>query len=260
MGVNSPQITDAVQGHLGYTLAVLTFSGAEGKLPLNEVSLYKVNTYTIELEVFLMQIKGMPLGPIGTNCYIVYDNGNALLIDPGAEADKIKAFLEREGLQVQAILLTHAHFDHIAALDDIREVVDVDVYIHENELSWLSDPQMNGSYKLLGNEIVMKPAESTLKMGPMQIGDFTFEVIHTPGHSPGSVSFLFDQHEFIISGDVLFYHGIGRTDLPGGSMKEIEATIQHKLYRLKESFTVYPGHGPQTTIGEEKQNNPFVRA
>ncbi len=202
----------------------------------------------------------MALGPIGTNCYIVYDKGKALLIDPGAEPDKIAEFLEREGLKVQAILLTHAHFDHIAALDEIRETVDTDVYIHENELSWLSDPQMNGSSKLIGNEIVMKPAEFTFKMGPMEIGDFHFEVIHTPGHSPGSVSFLFDQNEFIISGDVLFYHGIGRTDLPGGNMAEIEATIQNKLYQLKESLTVYPGHGPHTTIGEEKQNNPFVRA
>lgn len=202
----------------------------------------------------------MALGPIGTNCYIVYDKGKALLIDPGAEPDKIAEFLEREGLKVQAILLTHAHFDHIAALDEIRETVDTDVYIHENELSWLSDPQMNGSSKLIGNEIVMKPAEFTFKMGPMEIGDFLFEVIHTPGHSPGSVSFLFDQNEFIISGDVLFYHGIGRTDLPGGNMAEIEATIQNKLYQLKESLTVYPGHGPHTTIGEEKQNNPFVRA
>lgn len=202
----------------------------------------------------------MALGPIGTNCYIVYDKGKALLIDPGAEPDKIAEFLEREGLKVQAILLTHAHFDHIAALDEIRETVDTDVYIHENELYWLSDPQMNGSSKLIGNEIVMKPAEFTFKMGPMEIGDFLFEVIHTPGHSPGSVSFLFDQNEFIISGDVLFYHGIGRTDLPGGNMAEIEATIQNKLYQLKESLTVYPGHGPHTTIGEEKQNNPFVRA
>lgn len=202
----------------------------------------------------------MALGPIGTNCYIVYDKGKALLIDPGAEPDKIAEFLEREGLKVQAILLTHAHFDHIAALDEIRETGDTDVYIHENELSWLSDPQMNGSSKLIGNEIVMKPAEFTFKMGPMEIGDFLFEVIHTPGHSPGSVSFLFDQNEFIISGDVLFYHGIGRTDLPGGNMAEIEATIQNKLYQLKESLTVYPGHGPHTTIGEEKQNNPFVRA
>lgn len=207
-----------------------------------------------------MNVKGMALGPIGTNCYIVYDKGKALLIDPGAEPDKIAEFLEREGLKVQAILLTHAHFDHIAALDEIRETVDTDVYIHENELYWLSDPQMNGSSKLIGNEIVMKPAEFTFKMGPMEIGDFLFEVIHTPGHSPGSVSFLFDQNEFIISGDVLFYHGIGRTDLPGGNMAEIEATIQNKLYQLKESLTVYPGHGPHTTIGEEKQNNPFVRA
>ncbi|WP_339228120.1 MBL fold metallo-hydrolase [Oceanobacillus sp. FSL K6-2867] len=207
-----------------------------------------------------MKVKGMPLGPIGTNCYIVYSKGNALLIDPGAEADKIKAFLEREKLRVQAILLTHAHFDHIAALDEIRKAVGADVYIHENELSWLSDPQMNGSYKLLGNEIVMKPADFTFNIGPMKIGDFTFEVIHTPGHSPGSVSLIFDQDEFIISGDVLFYHGIGRTDLPGGNMKEIEASIKNKLYQLNDSCTVYPGHGPQTTIGEEKQNNPFVRA
>ncbi|WP_249871101.1 MBL fold metallo-hydrolase [Oceanobacillus saliphilus] len=206
-----------------------------------------------------MNIKGMSVGPIGTNCYIVFDDQDAIVIDPGAESEKILGFLNQRKLHVQAILLTHAHFDHIGALEEVRKATGAEVYLHKSESSWLSDPMLNGSFKLQGREILVSPADKPLNPGRLRIGSFDFTILHTPGHSPGSVSFIFEEDHFIVSGDVLFYQGIGRTDLPGGSMEELELSIRNQLYLLDDAFTVYPGHGPATTIGMEKKSNPFVR-
>lgn len=201
----------------------------------------------------------MSLGPIGTNCYIVYEGKNAIIFDPGAEPTKILDFVNQQKLKVGAILLTHAHFDHIGALEDVRNHTGANVYVHEQEMSWLSDPQLNGSQKLIGTKIIANVADAVLTPGPKELATFSFSVIHTPGHSPGSVSFVFEKEQFIISGDVLFYQGIGRTDLPGGDMDVLVSTIRNKLYTLDDHYTVYPGHGPKTSIEQEKQRNPFVQ-
>lgn len=206
-----------------------------------------------------MNLHVMSLGPIGTNCYIVYEGEHAIIIDPGAEPNKILDFLTQKNLKVEAILLTHAHFDHIGALEEVRNHTGAKVYLHEQELSWLSDPQLNGSQKLIGNEIVAHDADAVLTSGEMELATFSFTVLHTPGHSPGSVSFLFEKDQFIISGDVLFYQGIGRTDLPGGNLDVLISTIQEKLYRIGDHYTVYPGHGSKTSIRQEKLHNPFVQ-
>ncbi|MBY7143376.1 MBL fold metallo-hydrolase [Virgibacillus sp. NKC19-3] len=206
-----------------------------------------------------MDIKGMSLGPIGTNCYIVYDDHNALIIDPGGEANNVIDFLHKEDLTPRAILLTHAHFDHIGGVEDLRNYYDLDVYLHENEASWLEEPRLNGSISFIGKEIKTKRAEYMLEPGEIHLAPFTFQVIHTPGHSPGSVSFIFKDEGFVISGDVLFQQGIGRTDLPGGDMKQLEDSIRFSLYQLDDTLVVYPGHGSRTTIGNEKANNPFVQ-
>jgi len=204
-----------------------------------------------------MKINGMAAGPLGTNCYIVHNGTDALIVDPGGDSDVMIKYLTEEKLNPRAILLTHAHFDHIGGVDRLRSYYDVSVYLHENEASWLENPEDNGSSLLLGSEIVTKPAEHQLNQGSMQIGTLSFEVIHTPGHSPGSVSFIFHDDKFVISGDVLFYQGVGRTDLPGGDINLLERSIRQSLYKLPDSYTVYPGHGPETTIGDEKQHNPF---
>ncbi|HLQ71194.1 MAG TPA: MBL fold metallo-hydrolase [Bacillota bacterium] len=206
-----------------------------------------------------MNIKQLSLGPLGTNGYVVSKDSYALIIDPGGDPEKMIAYITEEKLKPQAILLTHAHFDHIGGLEAIRNHYQIDVYIHELEKKWLVDPDLNGSSRFMLGKIVAEPADKVISIGTKRIEPFEFEVIHTPGHSPGSISFIFKNEPFILSGDVLFQEGIGRTDLPGGDMKTLENSIMNKLYRLSEEMIVYPGHGEKTTIGYEKNNNPFFR-
>lgn len=205
-----------------------------------------------------MNIKRFSLGPLGTNCYILYKGTEALIVDPGGEADKVISFLQEENLTPLSILLTHAHFDHIGAVEDLRTYYEIDVYLHENEKDWLANPELNRSLFFTGEAFRGKDPDHYLKPGVFQIGTFHFNIIHTPGHSPGSVSFIFEDEQLIISGDVLFQHGIGRTDLPGGSFSQLEDSLRQELYKLPDDYTVFPGHGEETSIGVEKRTNPFV--
>lgn len=205
-----------------------------------------------------MNIKGISLGALGTNCYIVYDDVNCLIVDPGGEPEKVIELIVKLQVKPQAILLTHAHFDHIGAVDELRNHFNLDVYLHEAESDWLSDPNLNGSILFTRTPVTTKAPDKILKTGKMDLSSFSFEVIHTPGHSPGSVTFVFETEKFIISGDVLFQQGVGRTDLPGGNSNELVNSIRNKLYQLDESYIIYPGHGSQTNIQAEKKLNPYV--
>lgn len=205
-----------------------------------------------------MNISSLSLGPLGTNCYIVSKNNEAIIFDPGGEANKVITFLKNNDLTPIAILLTHTHFDHIGAVDQLRTYYNIDVYTHQNESHWLEEPELNRSFRFIGQEIRTPKPEHILKPGYLSLATFNFEVIHTPGHSPGSVSFVFHNYQFVISGDVLFLQGVGRTDLPGGDSKELQHSIRNKLYLLPDSFTIYPGHGTKTNIGYEKKNNLYV--
>lgn len=203
----------------------------------------------------------LPLGPLQTNCYIVSSNsGSCLIIDPGEEGKKVIGHLERQKLKPIAILLTHAHFDHIGAVDQLRDHYKIPVYLHEKESKWLMDPSLNGSkFFMIDKAIQIQPADYHItNEQEMTIEGFTFKIYETPGHSPGSVSFYFPDGEFVAAGDALFYRSIGRTDLPGGNHDQLINSIHRKLLVLPENTIVLPGHGPATTIMDEMDGNPFL--
>lgn len=207
----------------------------------------------------MLKIDRFELGPLQTNCYVIEqtDSGVCVVIDPGTPS---KALFERvEPLKVEAILLTHAHFDHIGGVDELRKRKGCPVYLHDAEADWLTTPEKNGSlnWPEVGGPVATEPAEFALEHGQkLQLIGEEFRVFHTPGHSPGSASFLLGNRLF--GGDVLFRLSVGRTDLRGGSSAELFNSIHGILFQLPDETVVYPGHGPATTIGFEKQHNPYV--
>ncbi|MDK4350874.1 MBL fold metallo-hydrolase [Enterococcus thailandicus] len=208
-----------------------------------------------------MHIERLKTGPIEENCYLVYNDEALLIIDPGEDANLIRQQIAKTTQQPVAILLTHTHYDHIGAVEELRHFYDIPVYVSPLEQSWLGDPILNLSG--LGrhddiNNIIVAPAEYEFEMKEYTLGDIHFRVVPTPGHSIGSVSFIFD--DFVVSGDALFRGSIGRTDLYTGNLEQLLDSIKTQLFILPNEFAVYPGHGDATTIEHEKQTNPFFNA
>lgn len=199
------------------------------------------------------------VGPIQCNCYIVGDpeTKDAVVIDPGDQAEDILAAVERHGLKLRAAVATHAHFDHVLAAEAIREKTGVPFYLHADDMPILQAMQERG-LKFLGIELPPPPAVDRHYNDGDELlaGSMKLEVIHTPGHSPGSVSLLAPD-DALFSGDTLFAQSIGRTDLPGGNYEQELESIRSRLFPLGD-LPVLPGHGPPTTIDREKVYNPFV--
>jgi hydroxyacylglutathione hydrolase len=204
-------------------------------------------------------IEGRALGAMGANCYLFacMESKKAVLIDPGADGKKIHQWVSGKGLKVEYILLTHGHVDHIGAVDELRDLLgDVQVGIHEGDSGMLTDGRKNLS-SYFGPGVVLKSADLFLSDGQeIIIGKERLKVLHTPGHSPGGVCFL--SPEGLFSGDTLFAGSIGRTDFPGGSLDLLLRGIKEKLLILPDNTRVLPGHGEETSIEEEKRDNPFL--
>jgi hydroxyacylglutathione hydrolase len=209
-----------------------------------------------------MIVKMLTLGTLYTNCYIVgcTETKEALIIDPGFEekkdAQKVLEEIKQHDLQVKYIVNTHGHPDHIGGNRAIKEATNALILIHEYDAPMLTDPTGNLLRPFRLNTI-SPPADKMLHEGSIiQTGKTTLKVLHTPGHSKGSISLL--GNDVVFTGDTLFAGSIGRYDLPGGSYKEIIRSIK-RLATLPEHMKVYPGHGPTSTIGKEKDNNPFLQ-
>lgn len=203
-----------------------------------------------------MEIKSIVVGELEVNCYILYDKKlkEAVIVDPGAEASKIKAFLSRENLNPKLIVNTHGHFDHIGGDGDFN----LPVYIHRLEKDFLTDSLKNLSI-VLGSSKKFANASNLIKEGDIiKVGNDSLKVLHTPGHTPGGISLLSNDKKFILTGDTLFSGGVGRTDFPYSSEKSLMESIKKKLFTLSDDTIIYPGHGPASTIGKEKSFNPFI--
>ncbi len=197
-----------------------------------------------------MTIHTLPLGFLQTNCYIVSNGSRCIAIDPGAEAGKVLTFLREQGLTLEAVLLTHGHFDHVGAAEELTKATGCEVWIHESDFS-ATDLQM---FPMAATDI---PEIFFFEEGDrLDFADLDISIMETPGHTPGSVCILIDDAMF--AGDTLFSGSIGRTDLPGGDMRWMQNSLV-RLKALKKSCTVYPGHGPKTTLDREKRVNPFLR-
>ncbi len=205
-----------------------------------------------------MNFHGFVLGDLENNSYVVWNNGPfCIIIDAPMDIERLDPFLEEKGLRPQACLLTHGHFDHIAGLRHLRRQYGLRVAIHQDDADALIRPELNGSM-LFGDPLPPDPGADLLLAdgGDAVFSDIAFRVIHTPGHTPGGCCFLAD--DLLFSGDTLFRMGVGRTDFPGASHKKIMQSIQEKLFSLPDGTRVFPGHGPSSTIGDEKRRNPFV--
>ncbi len=203
------------------------------------------------------KIHTIVVGDLRTNCYILQSNNAAIIIDPGAEPERIVRFIRDIKVKPSQIIVTHTHFDHVLGVDVVRAKLDIPFLIHHDDLSMLESMQSR-VHQFMGFEVPPPPrVDSYLKdRDVLTVGDETVQVLHTPGHSPGSISI--SGRGYVFTGDALFNQSIGRTDLPGGDLKTLIHSIRDRLFKLKDETIVYPGHGPETTIGDEKLANPFV--
>lgn len=206
-----------------------------------------------------MIIKTCVVGVVSTNCYLLINENTkeTIIIDPGAEADKIILKIKELNVKPVAILLTHGHFDHVMAVKDLVEEYGIKTYGSKEEVAIFENDSLNCSGMIRQNyelevDILLEDNEK------VNLAGFDIEVIHTPGHTQGGVCYYIEDEGVLFSGDTLFADSIGRTDLPTGDIRALRNSIIKRLFVLPEEVEVYPGHGAKTTIGHEKAHNPFI--
>lgn len=206
-----------------------------------------------------MKLKRFALGELWTNCYLVWDDdGEAFIVDPGAPAEEVADFVREKGLRVHWIFLTHGHGDHIGGVSDVRSMSENGVAVHEKDAPCLVSAKHNLS-SYVGGAVELAAADRMLRDGDiLKAGRMEIKVIHTPGHTLGGVSLLVSEgdEKILFSGDTLFARSVGRTDLPGGDEDTLMKSLE-KLEPLPDEIRVFPGHGPETILGDEKRFNPY---
>jgi len=205
----------------------------------------------------MVKIYPLVVGRLQTNCYILQSGKEALIIDPGDEPDRIRKFMVDLGAKPRLIVATHTHFDHVLGVESLRGETGAPFSIHKDDLPMLEAMQARVK-QFMGLNVPPPPkVDSFLKHGDqLTLGNETIRILHTPGHSPGSISLA--GKGYVFTGDALFNQSIGRTDLPGGDYQTLIHSIKEQLFLLDDNTLVYPGHGPETSIGDEKLVNPFV--
>ena len=207
-----------------------------------------------------MKIENFVLGPVGTNCYIVINEGTkeCFLVDMAACPPELVSHIKNSGLTVKAVLLTHGHFDHIMGLDRFLEEFPAPVYACAAEKELLESPQLNSSSGMLGQPYTFHGAQYVKDGDLLDIAGLKIQVIQTPGHTIGGCCYYIADEQTLFSGDTLFRASIGRTDLPTGSMGALVRSVKEKILVLPDETRVYPGHMEETTVGYEKKYNPFL--
>lgn len=207
-----------------------------------------------------MNLDTLAVGPLDVNCYIIGHSSteDVFVVDPGGDSAAIKNRIEQQDKHLKAVIATHGHFDHVGGVNDLTISGDVPFYIHEAELPMLRAVTAQADQFGLSCPAIKTPPTFLNHGDTLHLGDLDIQVIHTPGHSPGSVCLYFESEEHLMTGDTLFRESVGRTDLPGGNFDALVTSITRRLMTLPDGVTIHPGHGPASTLRHERINNPFI--
>lgn len=204
-----------------------------------------------------MPVLTFPFGPLEANCHMIHNGADAVVADPTTDTALILEEVGKRGLTLRAILLTHLHFDHAPGVAALSHATGLPIFVGQQD--WDMRDVLLSRGMLFGMPAVPEFAATILPPGRVSWGTLQCDVIHAPGHSAGSLCYYFPEEKALLSGDVLFYRSAGRADLPGGDSDRLSHTLRYALYTLPRDTVVYPGHGPNTSIGDEAANNPFCR-
>jgi hydroxyacylglutathione hydrolase len=208
-----------------------------------------------------MIVESFPVGPLRCNCTILGDEvtHEAIVVDPGDNIPEVLSRLAKHGLTLRQIVITHAHIDHVGGAAQLKKATGAPVFLNQKDLQLLNMMEIQAGWLGIPTPQVAAPDASAEDGMAIGLPSLPGEVLHTPGHTPGSICLLFPEHHLLLAGDTLFAGSIGRTDLPGGDSRQILRSLRDRLLVLPDTTRVVPGHGEETTIGEERQSNPFLQ-